>query len=281
MCRHLAYVGPPVALASLLYEPPQSLVRQSWAPRQQRFGTVNADGYGVGWYQPSVRAEPARFRRAGPMWADRSLESLARLVVTGAFVAAVRSATPPAPIEETGAAPFTEGPWLFSLNGVVKGDLMSWRRLVSPSRQAGIEGASDAEVLFALLLDRLDEGDTPGAGLAHLVTTVPGRLNLLLSDGVTVWATAWGDTLWWRPVESADGPGTVVASEPLDDHAGWTDVADRSLLTATTTRCTVESLSPKPVTPESVSPQSVSPQSVSRDGRSDHGQPTQQGVPAP
>ena len=63
MCRHLAYLGPPVTLASLLYDPPHSLLRQSWAPRMQRHGTVNADGYGVGWYQPDVRPEPARVRR--------------------------------------------------------------------------------------------------------------------------------------------------------------------------------------------------------------------------
>ncbi len=237
MCRHLAYLGPPVTLASLLYDPPQSLLRQSWAPRRQRYGTVNADGYGVGWYQPSVRPEPARFRRAGPMWADRSLESLARLVCSGAIVAAVRSATPPAPIEETGAAPFTEGRWLFSLNGVVAGDVVALRHLVSPRRQAGIEGASDAEVLFVLLLDRLDDGAPPAEALRGLVTSVPGRLNMLLGDGLTIWATAWGDTLWWRSVEPgagpAAGPGVVVASEPLDDGPGWVPVADRSLLTAT------------------------------------------------
>jgi len=236
MCRHLAYLGPPVSLASLLYDPPQSLLRQSWAPRQQRFGTINADGYGVGWYQPEVRPEPARFRRAGPMWADRSLESLAAVVRTGAFLAAVRSATPPAPIEETGAAPFTDGRWLFSLNGVVDGDLVSLRRQASPGRQAGISGASDAEVLFALLLDRLDCAIGPEQALADLLRTVPGRLNLLLTDGAAVWATAHGDTLYWRPDPGdarAQSASVVVVSEPLDDEPGWIPVPDGSVLTAT------------------------------------------------
>jgi glutamine amidotransferase len=236
MCRHLAYLGPPVLLASLLYDPPQSLVRQSWAPRQQRFGTINADGYGVGWYQPEVRPEPARFRRAGPMWADRSLESLARVVRSGAFLAAVRSATPPAPVEETGAAPFTEGRWLFSLNGVVNDDLVALRRQVSPGRQGGISGASDAEVLFAVLLDRLDCAIRPEQALADVLQSVSGRLNLLLTDGATIWATAGGDTLYWRPDPGdsrAHSACVVVASEPLDDEAGWIAVPDGSVLTAT------------------------------------------------
>jgi glutamine amidotransferase len=239
MCRHLAYLGPPVTLASLLYDPPQSLVRQSWAPRQQRYGTVNADGYGVGWYQPEIRPEPARFRRAGPMWGDRSLASLARVVRSGCILAAVRSATPPAPIEETGAAPFTEGRWLFSLNGAVPADLVALRSQVSVPRQAGFEGTSDAELVFALLLDRLDAGQPPAAALTELVTRLPGRLNLLLTDGATIWATAWGDTLWWLGSD-ADGGGIVVASEPLDDGPGWIAVADRSLLIATATRPTPE-----------------------------------------
>jgi gamma-glutamyl hercynylcysteine S-oxide hydrolase len=268
MCRHVAYLGPPVPLASLLYDPPQSLLRQSWAPRQQRHGTVNADGYGVGWYQPDIRPEPARFRRAGPMWADRSLESLARLVRSGAVVAAVRSATPPAPIEETGAAPFTDGRWLFSLNGAVSGDLTLLRSRVSARRQAGIQGASDAEVLFALLLDRLDRldrldgldglagsdgsygpdgpagsdgsdglgeglggGKSPATALRDLVAAVPGPLNMLLCDGTTIWATKWGDSLWWRSTVGGD-PTVLVASEPLDDDPCWVALPDRSLLTA-------------------------------------------------
>lgn len=242
MCRHLAYVGPPITLASLLYDPPHSLVHQSWAPREQRHGTINVDGYGVGWYQPEVRPEPARFRRAGPMWADRSLESLAQVVRSGAFLAAVRSATPPAPSEETGAAPFTDGRWLFSLNGAVSGDLVALRQQVSPRRQADIAGVSDAEVLFALLLDGIDGSDRPEEALAHLIGRVPGRLNLLLTDGVTIWATTQSEPLYWRyhPTKAVDAgspgagsPGVIVASEPLDDEPGWVAVPDGSRLVAT------------------------------------------------
>ena len=48
MCRHLAWLGRPRSLASLVLEPPSSLLVQSYAPRRQRYGTVNADGWGVG-----------------------------------------------------------------------------------------------------------------------------------------------------------------------------------------------------------------------------------------
>jgi len=108
---------------------------------------------------------------------------------------------------------------------------------------------ADAEVLFALLLDRLDRAMAPAGAVADLVATTPGRLNVLLADGTSLWATTWGDTLWWRPVgagparrapaaadrrpDGADGAGVVVASEPLDDDPAWTAVPERSLLEAT------------------------------------------------
>ncbi|MFD8810583.1 class II glutamine amidotransferase, partial [Streptomyces sp. NPDC059627] len=69
MCRHLACLGPEEPLGRILVEPEHSLYRQSWAPRRQRYGTVNADGFGVGWYAPDD-PQPARYRRAGPIWAE-------------------------------------------------------------------------------------------------------------------------------------------------------------------------------------------------------------------
>ena len=107
MCRHLAYLGPPVALAELLLDPPHSLVVQSWAPRDMRGGgTVNADGFGVGWY-----AEPARDRRPGGTGgaaADlerRALPELARgpTPAVPAVLAAVRNATAGMPVAEAAA----------------------------------------------------------------------------------------------------------------------------------------------------------------------------------
>ena len=69
MCRHLAYLGPPATVHSLVFGPPFGLARQAWAPRRQRHGTMNVDGFGIGWYADGDPV-PARYRRAGPIWAD-------------------------------------------------------------------------------------------------------------------------------------------------------------------------------------------------------------------
>ena len=67
------------AAPSLLLDPPHSLLRQSWAPQDMRGGgTVNADGFGVGWYPGRCHGRsPVRYRRALPIWADATLPDLA------------------------------------------------------------------------------------------------------------------------------------------------------------------------------------------------------------
>lgn len=235
MCRHLAYLGEPVTLAALLLEPPFGLLRQSYAPRQQRYGRVNADGFGVGWYVPALRPEPARYRRATPLWSDQSFASVAAVTTSGAVLAAVRSATAGFPVDEAGAAPFTAGRWLFSLNGRVEdfGRVAPLLHAHLPAAaSAAVEGPSDAALVWALTRHHLEQGAGCAEALLRVVeqvTAVAGeRLNLLLTDGDTVAATVLGDTLSVRCLDS----GVTVASEPGDDDPTWTPVPDGSLVLA-------------------------------------------------
>ena len=245
MCRHLAYLGPPVDLASLLLAPPHSLVDQAQAARFQDSGTKNPDGFGVGWYavdahMNSPEGAPQRYRTAEPIWDDVEFAALAPSATATAALAAVRLASPGAPVEVSGNAPFVSGPWLFSLNGVVHhhfdGVGTALRAGVSPRRGAAIEGVTDSELLFAMALDRMDAGATPAEALAATVAAVTarttGKLNLLLTDGHRIAATAWSNSLFTRTDRSGAGPSTLVASEPLDDDPAWVRVPDRALVTA-------------------------------------------------
>lgn len=254
MCRHLAYLGPPVAIRTLVVDPPHSLLRQSWAPRRQRYGTVNADGFGVGWYADGDPV-PARYRSDRPMWSDPSFADVARVVRTRAMLGAVRSATPGLPYTVGAAAPFAAGRYLFSHNGVVPGWPESTAAIAAglsvPDllRVTSQEAATDSALLWALVQRHLDAGASAAAALGAVVrlaaSTAGGRLNLLLTDGDQIAASTFGDTLSWR----ADERGLVVASEPYDDVSGWVDVPDRSLLTATPDGVTVAPL-PLDVPPE-------------------------------
>ena len=251
MCRHLAYVGPPIALAALLTDPEHSLVRQAQAAKHQQSGTENPHGYGVGWWDASstgtgtgtaTTGAPHRYRTATPIWADADLPALAQREQATAVLAAVRLASPGLPVEASGNAPFTDGTWLFSLNGLVDawhdGVGAALRALVMPRRAEQIEGLSDSEVCFGLTLDRLDAGATPGEALRAVVGEITerttGRLNFMLTDGRTIAATAWENSLFTR-VRRDGGVGfgagaATVASEPLDDDPAWVRVPDRTLV---------------------------------------------------
>ncbi len=234
MCRHLAYLGPPATLAAVLSDPSHGLVRQSWAPRQQRHGTVNVDGFGIGWYADGDPV-PARYRRAGPIWADASFADITRVTWTRALLAAVRSATSGTAPGETAAAPFAAGRWLFSHNGRLNGWPAATAALAGtlpPAELLELEARTDSALAWALVLHRLRAGHGPAAALAGTVAAlgahgVTGRFNFLLTDGTLIAATAAGDTLCYR-----DRAGRLtVSSEPSDDEAGWITVPDRSVLT--------------------------------------------------
>jgi dimethylhistidine N-methyltransferase/ergothioneine biosynthesis protein EgtC len=248
MCRHLAYVGPPVTLAQLLTQPPRGLYEQSWQPRLQTHGVVNADGFGVGWYPPPEDdgwAVPARYRRAVPVWADPNLPELARTISSGAVLAAVRSATEGTSQDESAAAPFRDGRWLFSHNGAVP----DWTRLAPDGLAAAdllaLESRCDSALLWAMLARRLRQGQPPGGAMASVIREVaaarPGaRLNLLLTDGRTITASRHGDTLWYRVTPG----GVLVASEPDDAPGDWQEVPDGSLLLASTSGVRIVPLRP-------------------------------------
>ncbi|MEH3138020.1 MAG: ergothioneine biosynthesis protein EgtC [Mycolicibacterium neoaurum] len=225
MCRHLAWLGAPVSAASVVLDPPSGLLVQSYAPRRQKHGTINADGWGVGFFDGG----PRRWRSDKPLWGDASFASVAPTLRSGCIVAAVRSATVGMPIEPSASAPFTDGGWLLSHNGVVD------REVLPATRDA--ESSVDSAVLAAHIFQR--GMAVLGETIAEIGARDPGaRLNILAGDGSRLLATTWGDTLF--ALERADG--TVLASEPYDDDPDWLDIPDRHLVEVSATGLTLTPL---------------------------------------
>ena len=151
--------GPEVTLSSVVLEPEHSLLVQSYAPKEMMSGVVNADGFGVGWYVPPSGEEPAIYRSDRPLWSDRSFASIAPKIRAGTIFAAVRSATPGLPVDESGTPPFASGPFAFAHNGAIEGfrrtAMRPLRDTLSDESYAGLLGSTDSETIFAVLLDRL------------------------------------------------------------------------------------------------------------------------------
>src|SRR5690606_41783772 len=97
------------------------------------------------------------------------------------------------------------GAWLFRNNGAGPGRPASLAPPV-PTLPAGdllsLEARNDSAFVWAHVLARLRAGDAEGQALADTVVEEAAgdpvaRLNLLLTNGATITATAWGDTLWY------------------------------------------------------------------------------------
>ncbi|BBZ11635.1 ergothioneine biosynthesis protein EgtC [Mycobacterium branderi] len=226
MCRHLGWLGREIAVSSLVLDPPHGLRTQSYAPRRQKHGLLNADGWGVGFFDGTT---PRRWRSAMPLWGDVSFESVAPALRSHCIVAAVRSATVGMPIEVSATAPFTDGRWLLSHNGIID------RRVLPATSNA--ESVCDSAVLAALVFAR--GVDSLGEVVAELGAADPrARLNILAGNGSQLLATTWGEALWLLRRDD----GVVLASEPYDDDPGWEDVPDRHLVQVTPDGITMTAL---------------------------------------
>lgn len=198
-----------------MLDPPQSLLVQSYAPRRQKHGLMNADGWGAGFFDDGV---PRRWRSDKPLWGDASFASVAPALRSGCVVAAVRSATIGMPIEPSASAPFSDGQWLLSHNGVVDRAVLP----LSALAESTVDSALLAALIFSRGLDAL--GDT----VAEVGASDPNaRLNILAANGSCLLATTWGDTLSMLRCDD----GVVLASEPYDDDPAWQDIPDRHLVT--------------------------------------------------
>jgi gamma-glutamyl hercynylcysteine S-oxide hydrolase len=228
VCRHLAWLGAPRSLHDLVLQPGHGLLVQTYAPRRQRHGRVNADGWGVGFYAPPSQ-QPARWRSSRPLWSDASFASVAPVISSTCVLAAVRSASAGMPADETAAAPFKSGQWLLSHNGIVDRAVLG----PHPAAESMCDSAQLAAHLFEFGPDRVAEF------VVALGRRDPGaRLNLLLTDGSRILATSWDDTL--SVLRTDDG--TVVASEPYDDDPRWTDVPDHHLVDVAADAVTITDL---------------------------------------
>lgn len=248
MCRMVGYLGgPEVTLSSLVLEPDHSLLVQSYAPQEMLSGVVNADGFGVSWYVPWSGDEPAVYRSNQSLWADRTFAGIATKIRSSSVFAAVRSATPGLPVEESGVPPFSSGPFTFMHNGAIKDfrhtAMRPLRDGLSHESYSGLLGTTDSETIFAILLDYLKQSPDlvrSTASALHHVSEVCGEvgvyasLNIAVTDGQEMVFTRYstdgiGNSLYFAE-DWQEAGSTVVASERLGGDWNWRPVPEQHLL---------------------------------------------------
>lgn len=261
MCRFVLYQGPEIRMSSLITEPRNSLIHQSFHSHE-REEPLNGDGFGVAWFVPQLSDEPAVFRSITPAWSNPSLRHLARVTRSACILAHVRAATPGLPVAEINTHPFSWRRFAFMHNGHVAGFQRIKRALIQRLSDDAfhlIQGTTDSEYVFALLADHLlregDDGSAESLARALLAAVrevlglvkehgveEPTYLNLALSDGRCSVVSRFTD----GPPEQAEslylhtgrryvceggtcrmidpdegGSAVLVSSEALSDDPGW------------------------------------------------------------
>ena len=167
MCRLVAYAGPGLAADTLVLGGSHSLYEQSYAPRELIHGSVNADGYGVVWYQG---LRPVRVGGCRPIWQDGDLRRVLESSASSMMLAAVRNATPGIVVDESGNPPLRHGRWTFILNGFVEDFrpryMRTLRRGLPDDLYGHLRGSSDSETLFLLAVSAVEDGASLPEALA-------------------------------------------------------------------------------------------------------------------
>jgi len=246
MCRIAAYLGTAIALDKLILEPPHSLLVQSWAPRELRYATLNADGYGFSWYNDAGR--PAVYVNPGPIWSDPNLPHLAGSLVSDLWLASVRSASTGNPVNHANTQPFVDSEFLFDHNGLIDNfhDQVRPNLLddLDPAYLPSIRGNTESEYLFAALRQILNQNpELPvESALGELIQRVEdwiggnrALLTMVVSDGERLYAVrhARGDdcpTLYFTADDEAFPDAQLIASEPLTESGVWQSVPEHQIL---------------------------------------------------
>jgi glutamine amidotransferase len=156
MCRLLAYVGAPIILDQLLYQPRNSLIKQSYDAKEIE-EPLNGDGFGIGWYVPELDPEPAVFVSTSPAWSNRNLRMIAPKIKSHCILAHVRAASV-GDISEANCHPFSFKQFIGMHNGGIGGfqDIKrEMRRDLSDEVYGWVRGQTDSEHFFAAFLERI------------------------------------------------------------------------------------------------------------------------------
>ncbi|MGD2055961.1 MAG: ergothioneine biosynthesis protein EgtC [Gammaproteobacteria bacterium] len=246
MCRLAAYLGPAISLHQFLLDPPHSLYRQSWEPRELVYARLNADGYGFGWYAPD--SGPAIYTSILPIWSDSNLPHLARTLNNSLWLAEVRSATQGNPVHQFNTQPFLDAQYLFLHNGLIRDFHQRIRpamnRILAPQIAAGIHGNTDSEYLFACLRQLL--ADDPQLTLpdalcrlfdllAEWIDEQEALLNIVVTEGERLYAVRHGlnhdcPSLYYTTDDELFPGGQLIASERFTEDSFWQPVPEHHLL---------------------------------------------------
>ncbi|MGE0589738.1 MAG: class II glutamine amidotransferase [Cyclobacteriaceae bacterium] len=269
MCRLMAYKGTSIIADKLLYQPNNSLIRQSTNARELE-EPLNGDGFGIGWYVPEVNNEPVTFVSVHPAWSSRNLRNLAPKIKTNCMMAHVRAASV-GEVSESNCHPFQHKNLLMAHNGGIENFSLVKRKLREPLTDElynWIKGQTDSEHIFAYLLNYLHkthkkvDGDAVADAFNYTYHNIgrlmkevgieePAYLNMAVTNGEFIVATRWvsddkeepltlyhsegsryvvEDGITRMEAPKDDDNAVLVVSEKLTEGKEWTMIPKNHLV---------------------------------------------------
>jgi len=202
MCRALLYLGQPVLLDNLLYQPDSALIRQSYMPKMLHM--LNLAGFGLRAWDPASN-DPAHafsyYSQSLPVF-DRNLQNLAQKIRPSCVLAHVRGVAYSTRVEislqNVHPFHFKDVPLVLAHNG----DLAEFARMkplllahIKPEFLSQIHGTTDSEWIYALLVSQLadprgelKEEDIFGAfeRSLRIIRELRAQLGIALSSSVNL-----------------------------------------------------------------------------------------------
>ena len=185
MCRALLYLGEPVMLDNLLFQPDSALVRQSYMPKM--LNLLNLAGFGLRAWDGASHAPEKPFFYGSPSLPvfDRNLKNLAEKVRAGCVLAHVRGVAYSTAVDISlqNVHPFQfEGlPWALAHNGDLAGiqDMKPHlAKEIRPEYLSRIRGTTDSEWIYALFVSRLKDASGE-ASETEVFAAIEGTLAIL------------------------------------------------------------------------------------------------------
>ena len=205
MCRALAYLGQPVLLDHLLFQPDSALIRQSYMPKMLHM--LNLAGFGMrAWDRHSYDTErPFSYASTSLPVFDRNLKALAEKIRPTCLLAHVRGVAYSTEVDISlqNVHPFQYPGFKLAL--AHNGDLARMREMkplllqyIRPEIAVLISGTTDSEWIYALLASQLaDPEDQCSAEelvravdrTLAIIREVRTQLNIATSSSVNLFIT--------------------------------------------------------------------------------------------
>ncbi|MGC0371800.1 MAG: hypothetical protein DGJ47_000501 [Rickettsiaceae bacterium] len=250
MCRFAAYFGhEKILLDELLSKPKNSLVKQSHKSIEGIHG-INADGFGVAWYNFDISSSPGIFKSTQPAWNDNNLMHLSQKIKSSCFLAHVRASTV-GDVNQNNCHPFDFQKYSMVHNGTIRHFERYKRKVIDELDNElflNIKGNTDSEYFFFLIMNFIKQGSTLENSVKKAIDWIVNvqeqcdgfsRINIVITNGDELIATRFVSkgkkslSLKYLPkIDTSNKVSSlVISSESLsDDGTIWDELPENHYL---------------------------------------------------